>query len=1167
MPSQEQIDRLRALDKKGAFSVLSNDEQAYLRSIIGGKQKVKELEVPGSGGVRKEIFETSKGIDQLRGKFIPDVREKKFFGLIGPEVIKEGKPIDLSKPQESVRKFTPDVRKKTIPSRSLGGALFVPEQTVQEEGFNPLVESLKEATRETATVAARSTGIPLLLEKTGAVDNFNEKFAGLTDQEVEEIPALQKFAAALPADIAFGEVLGVGAKVAVRTPAGQAAVRKAKRLLPSTTKAGRRALSIKAYRDRQVQIASESLDEFIKAKGGISEKVAKEAIEEGFPLKSATAKELKRMLKVDKASKAAGQRGVLRAEGMTKKEAAEFLGDKFGFKPSTKKIIEPVPTINSQAVRETVVQTADDIVRTSASGTPDVSGLKVPDPTALGGAPTKKRVANFSLSTIPANEEDIVGAVQQIVDANEDVFWNGRLLGKDSLSREVAEEMFESLGLDPKDALKARELGQAWDPRVAAKLHQHIVKESENLVGLAKQLDPDNPKHLQAFTKQLTEHVANLSTFKGGVSEAARTLRFQRDPAASKKKSISKLFQAISNEKQLKKAMQFMQAIDPNDIETINKFTEGLTKPIWKKLGDAVYFNWINSILSGPVTQIRNITGNTITAVMSPVEKVGEAAVSATRTGAGKLVGKDIPRTAFFGEAPQQAIGMASGLKEGSRAFAKALRTGVSQFGGDAKFGASKVINPIPGKVGDVIGLPGRFLVAFDDLFKAINFNAAVHGGAYKQAIKEGLKGGDIATRMAQLIKNPEGVLKNEAINEALYRTFTKDLGPSGKKFQALARSMPGMKWLTPFIRTPINIAKFGVERTPLGVLQLATKTGRANVDKVVARAAGGTLLAGGVAQLYSEGSITGAAPKDPAKRRVFYQEGKLPYAVKLNGRWFQYGVEPFGITIGLIADTLGVFDAIEQDDAALALGIGMAKNLADKSFLQGLSNFFDALSEPERFGTRFAGQLASSNIPFSGLIRGVANIQDPILRKKESAGDFFKNNLPGLKESLPPIYDIWGQSVVFDGSAATKLLSPIRTSAESTDKATQEVARLQAKPGSIRRSLGKDFELTDPVYDLAQKQSGRLAKEFVDRLVNAPDWDKRADTIQADQIQKAFRDARSIVRKKLSVTQTNRVAKKLVKAIRVAQDNRDSALEQELKGRLDTIMTREVIKLKKDIK
>ena len=1186
MPTQEEIDNYNSIKADGTLATLPIATQLKIADRFNDRLTVKtgSFEVPNSGGVIKETTKTIRANNERNTGFIEQDQTPglfNLFGMIGP------KREDLSQPIEETRTFIPDVR--NIENKRTGAI-------TQETGFNPLTESVKETLGENMTAMSRATGIPFLLEKSGLVKNFNQEFAGLTDKEYEEIPALQKFAASIPADIATGEVLGGAVRALGKIPVGKKTLGHViAGNVGSFTEKGQRLLR---YQQRQVQISSETLDQFVKKSGGLTKEVAEKAVAEGFPLKGTSVKELKRALKVNEASQGAGQRGMLRSMGMTEKEAKDIIGAKMGFRPSDKAAQIPVPTLTGPNIEKTIKETAEEIAQKYGSGTPDMSKFQVADPTKLGGAPTKDKVFNLNLRQIPAKEEDLRGTVQQMAELNRGILEGGRSLGDEPLTRELADTLNQQSGLTLDD-LTMRQMGQAWNGLESRFLHKELGRKAQDLAAFAKKLDPTNEAEQLAWVKEAMNFSALQSTTKGGLSEAARAMNMAKmvsSKEALKEKTVKQLFGALNGPEDWNKALELFKRVDPDDIQGINSFIENLHKSTFDKVKDGAFYVWVNSVLSGPMTQVRNALGNTITATFSPIEKTAAGGIQAARS----LVSGGIERDRFMLEGAHQAVGMAQGLKDGARGFLKAFKTGVSSYGGD-KFGIAP-ISPIPGKIGEAIGLPGRALLAFDEFFKTINYSGAINSLAYRQAMKEGVKGSAIPTRMAQLVSKPTRKMITEATSDAAYRTFTKDLGSTGKAFQLFSKQVPGMRYVVPFVKTPVNVFKYGMERTPLGLLQLGKQANRASgvVDDVVAKAFLGTtalvggglggikaikeigegkkhrassqpdakaisvgsLLGGGIAQVFAEGGITGGAPVDPEERKVFYASGKKPYSVRIGDNWVQYNLEPFGTSIGGMVDMLQIWDSLETEDAALASGFSIAKNFTNKAFMQGLSNMMDAWSDPGRHGAKFARQMATGFVPYSGLLRSVNNAIDPVLRSPETMGETFTGIIPGQRDKLPPIYDIWGEPVTSEGSPLERAISPVRRSKVVNDKATQEVDRLNVRPGSIKRAVG-ELELESPIYHMAQQIRGQTAKKFIDKAVNSPGWDKALDSTKTDILEKMFQKAGQIARAQLLTTATNAQAKAIIKGIEIAKEQKDSVKEADLRNKLQVILDKDIIKLK----
>jgi hypothetical protein len=862
------------------------------------------------------------------------------------------------------------------------------------------------------------------------------------------------------------------------------------------------------------------------------------------------------------------------------------------------RLVKAGPERLTPSLQRTVQETAEQVQKEIGTGVGPLGEVAIPEPTQLGGAATRKLVENINTRQVVGPDE-LAGAFQQIGEAN------AQLLGKAGRRPMTMAEIkasAEARGLMPDKAM-VREIGEAWKSPETYRVVQEATDLQMNKAwSLAQKINPKDPKQIDDYVREMTRAAGYVASERGGISETARILGMAnriRGPEQLRRKAVRDLFKYMRTQKDWAKAAEKMATIDPNDTAALNAFIQNLQKGTWTRLQDGLFYVWINSILSGFRTQVRNIAGNTITAMMAPVERLGAATISAARP----LIGKQ--RERFFGEALQGAVGLGSGLKEGTRGFFKALASGNTQFGGGTKFGVGGEIGklpPIPGKLGTALGLPGRFLVAFDDFFKMVNYQSAMYAGAYRRAAKEGLKGQALTSKMSELITKPTGGLVKEAFDEAVYRTFTKELGPWGKSLQNLTRNIPGLRYVVPFLRTPVNIFKFGLERTPLNYLRIArkmaSKTDRLSggaLDDALARATIGTLgltgagfggvksiidvasgkvskpaeqarqekdlltvmgmlASGGVAQLFAEGAITGGAPIDDQERKAWYASGRIPYGFKVGGQWYQYNLEPFGTSIGAMVDMLQVWDELEEEDAAVAMGFAMAKNFVDKQFMQGMSNFMDAWSDPQRDAGKFARNLAAGAIPYSNLIKSLATAGDPTLRFPRTVTEAFKQTIPKYREEIPPIYDIWGKEVKFEGSMLERLVSPLRRSTESKDLATQEVVRLRAKPGSIRKAIGQ-FEVTDPIYGQAQQLRGQRAHERITKLVQSKRYQKMTDIEKAENIEREFTNAGMYARNKLGITAASGKAQRALRKQKIEEQRGRPERQQREERKIEDLL------------
>jgi len=453
----------------------------------------------------------------------------------------------------------------------------------------------------------------------------------------------------------------------------------------------------------------------------------------------------------------------------------------------------------------------------------------------------------------------------------------------------------------------------------------------------------------------------------------------------------------------------------------------------------------------------------------------------------------------------------------------------VSQFG-QGKVEGFNEMGAIKGKKGKLVRTPTRMLQAADDFAKTLVYRSELNALAYRQARIEGKTGAEINTRMQEILSaNPktDKMLKDmqeKAHYQAKYRTFTKALGVEKDAIQGL-RKIPGMRYAIPFTRTPTNIAKYGIERTPLGFLKLFRqdiKTAEWS-DEFAAPLVGTAVMAFAYI-LAKSGLITGSGPKDKDEREALYRTGWQPNSVNLQAfggedAWLRIDrFEPISSLLNMAADVAEQkFDKdTDFSDVFAAAAFSISRNLASKTFLSGLSNLMDAVSDPQRYGDNYVKMMAGSVIP--GLIAGATRAIEPDLKITKTPTDAIKERIPGLRDSLYSRRDIWGEKIeraggTGAGGVATRYLFGTGVSPVSQDLADLEMVRLGVNKGVPSNKLTifrEQVEMTPAEYDEFQIIAGAEAKRRVDRIAK---FDFRSDEAKAQKIKSAIDKARDKAR------------------------------------------------------
>lgn len=732
--------------------------------------------------------------------------------------------------------------------------------------------------------------------------------------------------------------------------------------------------------------------------------------------------------------------------------------------------------------------------------------------TAVGEAPAEGLAGNIRLDKFPEDTRDII---KQWADANPDVVQTARRgTRSDEQVLADAEELVNNLGGDFAKMQRNWKPGQAWNAEEITAIRGALADSTRKVIdaaGAARAIDStaNQVKLAEAILEQ--QRVQQIVT--GVTAEAGRSLRAFRQQAADalangdvgQMQEILKraLGGKAATPERIAELADGIKALDLNNPIAVNRFLRDVNKPgFW----DYALEYWYNSVLSGPWTHARNLIGNTARTVYEPIRRGGAAAVEGPLA---RIQGRAPER--FWQEVPASVAGAFHGLPEGVKGAIDTLRYGFNpQDAGRVELRRQA----FGGKLGRVIRFPSTALEAGDALFYSINYRMSLWGNAVRQARTEGLVGDALENRIAQLISEPSaGLVKQSAANadDLLFR------GPSNlaNTISHAKNQYPVLNFLLPFVKTPQNLLKFGFKNSPLGLLDygmyqriLAKDPGAADE---IAQTLLGSGVAAGLAALVATGQIdiTAGLPVNASARDRFYREGKLPFSVKLPGvGWVQYnqipGLDTTLTSLAAVVD--GVRNGQSVDDIAYQTAATIGQSLLDRSYLSGLSDFLDAVSDPagaaERWGTR---QLTSA-VPFSSALRQTANAIDPVVRKPASLGQQFAANIPGLSQNVPERLTAFGEP------AERGFPSPIAISPDRQTAVDTELGRIGVEVGFVGKSIGGQ-SLNTEAQQLYQQAVGQQTYEKLQKLFQLDAYKNLSDAEKQDAIEKVVSRVRSDVR------------------------------------------------------
>lgn len=534
------------------------------------------------------------------------------------------------------------------------------------------------------------------------------------------------------------------------------------------------------------------------------------------------------------------------------------------------------------------------------------------------------------------------------------------------------------------------------------------------------------------FSKTLAIIANTTDELKTAIQAAARTTQAGRIKTGAAKIDIAALNDVVKSfDGNVEAFAEKMAKID--DFGAIKKIVE---RSFARRSWDAVTELYINGLLSGPLTQVINISSTFLETFLKPLELIaGGVATSFTKNGRRSIRLGFARYRGLIKNIDDTLISVSKALKEEDLIGDKAGRIIEQQAPKAISAANFNIKNKAGAYVFDTIGkflrLPSRLLVSGDELFKQINYRGKLHELAVQKALTKNLKGVEFDKFVRKF--EAEGFdelgrfVNEEAKQYSRVATFTEDLAGGawldmGGAIQGMNKHVPLFKLLLPFVRTPTNLYRHAMQRLPVtGLLQKrnleALKAGGTARSEVIGKQLLGTLIFYKAYDLAVNEVITGRGPKNPALREAWLLTHK-PYSFKVTNddgstSWVQYNrMDPRFMPVGIIADMIAFFDESNPErlkDPAAALLVTLSSNIASKTYLQGITELLTAVgTQSEGRFSRWKNGMITSFVPLSSFMRQTNN--DEAMREVRSLTDTLENITWGDAENLPPRRNILGE-------------------------------------------------------------------------------------------------------------------------------------------------------------
>ena len=699
-----------------------------------------------------------------------------------------------------------------------------------------------------------------------------------------------------------------------------------------------------------------------------------------------------------------------------------------------------------------------------------------------------------------------------------------------------------------------------------------------------------------AMRLEFRQHFALMSELqkiiKGVQTETARTLQSMK--IATRTKSYSNI-----NLDDLNRSDLVIQMGGGNEIDNLAtlylrsgtdqaklKFTQDTGGFLnLKKVSDSIGEIFINSILSAPVTHVRNLTGNWIAQGIIQTEKKLAARLYGNVEGSGVAAYEDV--AAAYGKAmanSEMFVALSKTFKQkggimqviknyenlfpathgGSKVEMHGQKLTAENFGIENKAAAVRI-----DYLGNILTLgiiPTKMLHASDNFFKNREHRASLFTQAYREAMelyqKNSLKYDDMAAFIAHRVDQPTVSMTEVAKKEVLYSVFqTKaaDRGDAFGKLAMMAQKLKGggggyMTWLTnyyiPFTQTPINIAGFVAERTPV-LAKLLTRhsqeieAGGARKQMAEMRLRLGSYFYYGMVIPGYFGVTSGADINIPGKTTGGKYElmkgfNYQPNSIRLGGTQINLtGLDPLttmisqGANLGAYTEAMlshtysgeTGFNEKLMAEYTLAFVLSFGENLTNSTFLKGAGDFVNDIQRLNKVasgdmpGTRFLKKwsmdMAKAFIPSGAKQASKLTVNSDFQKLSTEWNTLIKSTM--ANKDLPTSYNMFGKPV---GKFA--FLSKYRHGpAENEVKSV--MPRLTKKPKSlfINYNSLNGLSVTVPFSDKEQEffdyNAGLLFTQNMETLIASEKYQNSERLVKEGYISEALGSARSEARKMLN--------------------------------------------------
>lgn len=727
------------------------------------------------------------------------------------------------------------------------------------------------------------------------------------------------------------------------------------------------------------------------------------------------------------------------------------------------------------------------------------SGVKLPEGKARGftqsvqEAPvvSKGVKAQVKGGYIPKRNEKLMGEAQALLQEGASI----DLKNTQNIDQKITATMQEALNQQRKN------------PQLAANLYNNLAEKGTEL-----------GRGVQAFSllNKMSPDAIALSA-AGKIKAYNRTaVRKIPELTGDQVTMISKQVDAI---KKLAEGSRERNIAVNNLSNTINDF-------IPSSFADKAIAVWKAGLLTSLRTSERNIFGNTVHGLVEAVKDLPASLADRLMSG---VTGKRTLTPTL------QGAGEAFSKRTGQQ-ISDVLKLGYDASEDISKFDHKRITwanTPVQQALKKYTDIVFRSLGAQDKPF----YNSAFKRSLYSQAGAEAINIGQEGNRavIQKLVESPTDEMIKTAISDANVATF-KDKNSASSIANAIKREMAKVKLgdvevgkiasevFMPFTGVPTSILGQIANYSPIGLLKGIVNTGKVMAQNVpelqrqaaheIGRGVIGTGVFGLGAYLASKGLITGQ-PKDATEQRQWDLENKPRNSIMINGKWRSLNSVGPEAVVFLAGAKLN--EEMQNPEGSIGGYAGtLGKDYLDQSFVTGIQQPVNAITDPARYGKSYVGNQLASVMP--NIVKDTSKAFDPNQREANTITDYAKMATPGLRNTLIEKRDALGNVMKQEPTGVGAFFDLFNSKTPVDNAVVNELSRLQKEGQSATPSkltpnqtiLKQKVKLTFDQLNQLEKGVGEALQPRLQALVTSPNYQQLDDEQKAQAIDKVVQTTRT---------------------------------------------------------